>query len=174
MIGSRSSVSLRPFGAIAQLAERFHGMEEVKGSIPFSSTKKPQVTSLGFSRFRNKLGRVSNGVSNGNGQKFGSQLRVGSFLMNRGEGRSTCPDWERLGWPSHSSASGHSLPWLRCLSPNRHRSRGCVMDQRLLGALRQWPSIRSHGTRPRRLAQIRRHCSRCRRSLMRRCDHQRG
>ncbi len=33
-----------------------HGMEEVKGSIPFSSTKKPQVTDLGFSRFRNKLG----------------------------------------------------------------------------------------------------------------------
>ena len=28
----------RRFGAIAQLAERFHGMEEVKGSIPFSST----------------------------------------------------------------------------------------------------------------------------------------
>ena len=26
-------------GAIAQLAERFHGMEEVKGSIPFSSTQ---------------------------------------------------------------------------------------------------------------------------------------
>ena len=39
MIGSRSSVSLRPVGAIAQLAERFHGMEEVKGSIPFSSTR---------------------------------------------------------------------------------------------------------------------------------------
>ena len=27
-----------PYGAIAQLVERFHGMEEVKGSIPFSST----------------------------------------------------------------------------------------------------------------------------------------
>ena len=26
------------YGAIAQLVERFHGMEEVKGSIPFSST----------------------------------------------------------------------------------------------------------------------------------------
>ncbi len=48
MIGSRSSVSLRPVGAIAQLAERFHGMEEVKGSIPFSSTRKPQVTGLGL------------------------------------------------------------------------------------------------------------------------------
>jgi len=27
-----------------------HGMEEVKGSIPFSSTPKPQVTGLGFLR----------------------------------------------------------------------------------------------------------------------------
>lgn len=27
------------YGAIAQLVERFHGMEEVKGSIPFSSTQ---------------------------------------------------------------------------------------------------------------------------------------
>ena len=98
-------------------------MEEVKGSIPFSSTKKPQVTGLGFTRFRNKLGRVSNGVSNGNGQKFGSQLRVGSFLMNRGEGRSTCPDWERLGWPSHSSASGTLTTVAQALSPNRHRLR---------------------------------------------------
>ncbi len=29
-----------PFGAIAQLVERFHGMEEVRGSIPLSSTPK--------------------------------------------------------------------------------------------------------------------------------------
>ena len=28
------------FGAIAQLVERFHGMEEVRGSIPLSSTQK--------------------------------------------------------------------------------------------------------------------------------------
>jgi hypothetical protein len=28
-----------PFGALAQLGERFHGMEEVIGSIPISSTK---------------------------------------------------------------------------------------------------------------------------------------
>jgi hypothetical protein len=38
------------FGAIAQLAERLHGMEEVKGSIPFSSTPKPRVDRLGFLR----------------------------------------------------------------------------------------------------------------------------
>ena len=29
----------RPLGAIAQLVERFHGMEEVRGSIPLSSTQ---------------------------------------------------------------------------------------------------------------------------------------
>ena len=28
----------RRFGAVAQLVERFHGMEEVRGSIPLSST----------------------------------------------------------------------------------------------------------------------------------------
>ena len=30
-------------GAIAQLVERFHGMEEVRGSIPLSSTPKPLI-----------------------------------------------------------------------------------------------------------------------------------
>jgi hypothetical protein len=29
------------FGAIAQLGERLHGMQEVNGSIPFSSTNLP-------------------------------------------------------------------------------------------------------------------------------------
>ena len=39
----RPDQALIPFvvlGAIAQLAERFHGMEEVEGSIPSSSTRK--------------------------------------------------------------------------------------------------------------------------------------
>ena len=31
-------VTVSRFGAVAQLAERFHGMEEVRGSIPLSST----------------------------------------------------------------------------------------------------------------------------------------
>ncbi len=30
------------FGAIAQLGERLHGMQEVSGSIPLSSTKIPE------------------------------------------------------------------------------------------------------------------------------------
>jgi hypothetical protein len=34
MLGSRRILN----GAIAQLVEHFHGMEGVKGSIPFSST----------------------------------------------------------------------------------------------------------------------------------------
>ncbi len=29
---------ITPYGAVAQLVERFHGMEEVRGSIPLSST----------------------------------------------------------------------------------------------------------------------------------------
>ena len=47
---SRVGIVDRRFGAIAQLVERFHGMEEVKGSIPFSSTPEPQFRSLGFLR----------------------------------------------------------------------------------------------------------------------------
>ena len=31
--------------------ERFHGMEEVRGSIPLSSTKNPQVHARGFFTF---------------------------------------------------------------------------------------------------------------------------
>jgi hypothetical protein len=31
-------------GAIAQLGERLHGMQEVSGSIPLSSTKNPSFT----------------------------------------------------------------------------------------------------------------------------------
>ena len=39
--GARRSACYHPppqLGAIAQLVERFHGMEEVRGSIPLSST----------------------------------------------------------------------------------------------------------------------------------------
>lgn len=32
-----------PYGAIAQLGERLHGMQEVSGSIPLSSTKSSQT-----------------------------------------------------------------------------------------------------------------------------------
>ncbi len=32
-----------PDGAIAQLGERLHGMQEVSGSIPLSSTNFPQI-----------------------------------------------------------------------------------------------------------------------------------
>ena len=58
-------------GAIAQLVERFHGMEEVKGSIPFSSTPvlvatgiRPKAADDGWSltgRFahRRSLGMLS-------------------------------------------------------------------------------------------------------------------
>ena len=35
-------------GAIAQLVERFHGMEEVRGSIPLGFTKNPSVHAEGF------------------------------------------------------------------------------------------------------------------------------
>ena len=33
------------FGAIAQLVERLHGMQEVSGSIPLSSTNRPSENS---------------------------------------------------------------------------------------------------------------------------------
>ena len=37
-----------PFGAIAQLGERLHGMQEVSGSIPLSSTKYESSLRRGF------------------------------------------------------------------------------------------------------------------------------
>jgi hypothetical protein len=40
-----------PIGAIAQLVERFHGMEEVRSSILLSSTGNPQVDRLGVPSF---------------------------------------------------------------------------------------------------------------------------
>ena len=43
--GARRSACYHPpphLGAIAQLVERFHGMEEVRGSIPLSSTPNPR------------------------------------------------------------------------------------------------------------------------------------
>ena len=42
---------MAPHGAIAQLVERFHGMEEVRGSIPLSSTEEGLVTDQAFVRF---------------------------------------------------------------------------------------------------------------------------
>jgi hypothetical protein len=38
------SFEARELGAIAQLVERFHGMEEVRGSIPLSSTVGGQLS----------------------------------------------------------------------------------------------------------------------------------
>jgi hypothetical protein len=39
MQGFFFGVNQRGFGGIAQLGERLHGMQEVIGSIPFTSTK---------------------------------------------------------------------------------------------------------------------------------------
>jgi uncharacterized protein len=53
------------FGAVAQLAERFHGMEEARGSIPLSSTEVPPGRDLRLSEAaacRPRLGVVSASV----------------------------------------------------------------------------------------------------------------
>ena len=44
-------VDCRLPGAIAQLAERFHGMEEVEGSIPSSSTRRRRSATCSVSAF---------------------------------------------------------------------------------------------------------------------------
>jgi hypothetical protein len=44
-------------GAVAQLGERFHGMEEVRGSIPLSSTLLEDLTVL-CARFGSSVGPV--------------------------------------------------------------------------------------------------------------------
>ena len=36
------------FGAVAQLVERLHGMEEARGSIPLSSTVSSEAAYLGW------------------------------------------------------------------------------------------------------------------------------
>jgi hypothetical protein len=48
-----------PYGAIAQLVERFHGMEEVEGSIPSSSTSVlVEALALSYRRTAHVLGGV--------------------------------------------------------------------------------------------------------------------
>src|SRR5262249_22757781 len=53
--------NLRAFGAIAQLGERLHGMQEVDGSIPSGSTKSPSFPVYRAPRARRVVreGRVS-------------------------------------------------------------------------------------------------------------------
>jgi prevent-host-death family protein len=43
-------------GAIAQLEERLHGMQEAAGSSPASSTLSPEVLHVGANQFRNHFG----------------------------------------------------------------------------------------------------------------------
>ena len=52
-------------GAIAQLGERLHGMQEVAGSSPASSTGDPPVA-IGSNPFRDHLGYWMEQVANGN------------------------------------------------------------------------------------------------------------
>jgi len=40
-----------PYGAVAQLAERLHGMQEVRGSIPLSSTNNHSIWSVEVAGF---------------------------------------------------------------------------------------------------------------------------
>ena len=47
-------------GALAQLGERLHGMQEVSGSIPLGSTNSPDVyLSSGLSSLSNKTKRLA-------------------------------------------------------------------------------------------------------------------
>ena len=43
-------------GAVAQLGERRHGMAEVRGSIPLSSTSPDDATVVGAHEFRERFG----------------------------------------------------------------------------------------------------------------------
>ena len=58
--GSRPVSRSKIFGAVAQLGERFHGMEEVRGSTPLSSTRFGVVVQLGERFVRNEEVRGSN------------------------------------------------------------------------------------------------------------------
>ena len=58
--GQRSCITLAETfsfdGAIAQLGERLHGMQEVAGSSPASSTPSPEPITIGVNAFRDGLG----------------------------------------------------------------------------------------------------------------------
>ena len=45
-----------PLGAVAQLGERCHGMAEVRGSSPLSSTPSPAETTIGAHELRERFG----------------------------------------------------------------------------------------------------------------------
>jgi hypothetical protein len=100
-IGPLSSRPAQHCGALAQLVERFHGMEEVRGSIPLSSTKNPQVHARGFFAF--SVSVVPGG------------LRGGRFW------------WAFLGWAVSASFGGnegqaeHRRRGPHQLGPSSHR-----------------------------------------------------
>jgi prevent-host-death family protein len=52
-------------GAIAQLGERLHGMQEVAGSSPASSTPSPEPVTVGVNAFRDGLGSWMDRVAAG-------------------------------------------------------------------------------------------------------------
>ena len=71
----------------------FHGMEEVRGSIPLSSTKNPQVHAWGFFTFSvSDLARPLKRESiDSDGRCFGLRGGVGQF-----QGLRTSSPWNRL------------------------------------------------------------------------------
>ena len=67
--GQRSCITLAEEfsfdGAIAQLGERLHGMQEVAGSSPASSTPSPEPVTIGVNAFRDGLGSWMDRVAAG-------------------------------------------------------------------------------------------------------------
>src|SRR5579875_1210065 len=67
--GRRSCITLAEEfsfdGAIAQLGERLHGMQEVAGSSPASSTPRPEPVTVGVNAFRDGLGSWMDRVAAG-------------------------------------------------------------------------------------------------------------
>ena len=57
---SLSAISQRP-GAVAQLGERFNGIEEVVGSNPISSTTNFRFWIFNFSEIANRKLKIENG-----------------------------------------------------------------------------------------------------------------
>src|SRR5579875_1925012 len=74
--GRRSCITLAEEfsfdGAIAQLGERLHGMQEVAGSSPASSTPRPEPVAVGIDAFRDGLGSWMGRVGAGEEVALGS------------------------------------------------------------------------------------------------------
>ena len=78
-------------GAVAQLVEHFHGMERVKGSIPFSSTTKSPGQLAWRSSFSGRSRHISAGYAVGHAGRTSTHASEQVWLFRRGATERSAP-----------------------------------------------------------------------------------